>query len=185
MDRREFLWSSVAGAVATSGLRAVWANPSGKPRRVGLIGCGWYGKSDSLRLIQVAPVDVVSLCDVDRRMLDDAVELVASRQASRAKPRAYADYRRMLEEKDLEKHVAPAIRGHMLDWLAAVDARGRPVADIEQGHISTTSCILANIAMKVGRTLAWDPSEQRVRDDEQANTLLRRAYRGPWVHPEP
>jgi hypothetical protein len=40
-----------------------------KPRRVGLIGTGWYGKSDLLRLIQVAPVEVVSLCDVDSQML--------------------------------------------------------------------------------------------------------------------
>jgi len=36
-----------------------------KTYRVGLIGCGWYGKSDLWRLIQVSPVEVVSLCDVD------------------------------------------------------------------------------------------------------------------------
>ena len=47
-------------------------------------------------------------------------------------------------EKDLEQHVAPAIRGHMHDFLAAIASRGKPVADIEQGHISTASCILAN-----------------------------------------
>ena len=59
-------------------------------------------------------------------------------------------------EKDLEKHVAPAIRGHMKDFLAAIAERGKPVADIEQGHISTASCILANLSMKLGRSLAWD-----------------------------
>ena len=42
-------------------------------------------------------------------------------------------------EKDLERHVAPAIRGHMKDLLAAIASRGKPVADIEQGYISTTS----------------------------------------------
>ena len=31
-------------------------------KRVGLIGTGWYGKADLMRLIQIAPVDVVSLC---------------------------------------------------------------------------------------------------------------------------
>ena len=51
-------------------------------------------------------------------------------------------------EKDLEQHVAPAIRRHMQDFLAAIATRGRPVADIEEGHISTASCILANIAMQ-------------------------------------
>ena len=51
-------------------------------------------------------------------------------------------------EKDLEKHVAPAIRGHMKDFLAAIATRGKPVADIEQGYISTASCILANLSMQ-------------------------------------
>jgi predicted dehydrogenase len=87
-------------------------------------------------------------------------------------------------EKDLEKHCAPAIRGHMRDFLAAIASRGKPVADIEQGYISTSSCILANIAMNLGRTLQWDPRMQRVTGDEEANRLLRRAYRQPWVHPE-
>jgi len=88
-------------------------------------------------------------------------------------------------EKDLEQHVAPAIRHHMLDWLKAIAARGRPVADIEQGHISTASCILANLSMQLGRSLEWDGEKQRVEGDEEANRLLRRAYRKPWVHPDP
>ena len=88
-------------------------------------------------------------------------------------------------EQRLEKHVAPAIRGHMRNFLEAIGSRGRPVADIEQGHISTASCILGNMALKLGRTLEWDASAQRVVRDEEANRLLRRQYRRPWVHPEP
>jgi predicted dehydrogenase len=88
-------------------------------------------------------------------------------------------------EKDLERHVAPAIRRHMQDFLAAIASRGKPVADIDQGFISTTSCILANLAMKVDRTLTWDAEKQRVVNDEEANRLLRRPYRQPWVHPDP
>ncbi len=88
-------------------------------------------------------------------------------------------------EKDLEKHVAPAIRHHMQDFLAAIDSRGKPVADIEQGYISTASCILANNSMKLGRTLTWDSAKQRIASDEEANRMLRRPYRRPWVHPEP
>jgi len=86
-------------------------------------------------------------------------------------------------EKDLEKHIAPALRGHMKDMLAAIASRGRPVADIEQGYISTTSCILANLSMKLGRTLTWDGKEGRVIGDDEANRLLTRPYRRPWVHP--
>jgi predicted dehydrogenase len=88
-------------------------------------------------------------------------------------------------DKDLEQHVASAIRWHMKDFLNAIANRSKPVADIEQGYISTTSCILANMAMQLGRTLKWDPSSNKVVGDEEANKLLRRPYRSPWVHPEP
>jgi predicted dehydrogenase len=87
-------------------------------------------------------------------------------------------------EKDLERHVASAVRGHMRDFLAAIASRGKPVADIEQGHISTASCILANLSMKLGRSLTWDAEKQQVVGDADANKLLRRPYRKPWVHPE-
>jgi len=88
------------------------------------------------------------------------------------------------DERDLERHVAPALRRHWADFLAAIRTRGRPVADIEQGHISTTSCILANLALQLNRTLTWDAVRQNVVGDEEANRLLRRPYRKPWVHPE-
>ncbi len=444
MDRRTFLQASAASLAlsATAGHAVAYADQ--KPVRVGLIGAGWYGKCDLLRLIQVAPVEVVSLCDVDRRMLAEAAELVASRQLSRKTPRTYADYREMLAEKDLdlvliatpdhwhalpmiaaveagcdvyvqkpigvdvvegqamlaaarrtqrvvqvgtqrrstphlidarenivkagklgqvglveiycyyhmrdrrslpdlappdyldwdmwtgpapllpyndmvhprkwrafmeysngivgdmcihmfdmvrwfldlgwpkrisstggiyvdkqsranisdtqtatfdygdlqvvwqhrtwgdtpdpdypwgatlygdkgklrasvmgydfqaqggetiskkvdyeldqypedrtekdlERHVAPALRGHMKNLLQCIDDRSRPVADIEQGHISSASCILANLAMQLGRSLEWDSEKQEVVGDAEATRLLRRPYRTPWIHPE-
>jgi len=86
-------------------------------------------------------------------------------------------------EPQIEKHVAPAIRYHMLDFLAAIDKRSRPVADIEQGHISSACCILGNMAMKLGRTLEWDAAAGRIVGDDEANRMLRRPYRAPWVHP--
>ena len=89
-------------------------------------------------------------------------------------------------EKDLERHVAPAVRGHMKDLLACIDSRGRPVADIEEGYISTTACILANLSMQLGgRTLRWDHEAGKVIGDAEANALLARPYRAPWVHPSP
>jgi len=88
-------------------------------------------------------------------------------------------------EKDLEKHVAPAIRGHMKDLLRCIGSRNRPVADIEQGYISSASSILANLSMKLGRSLTWDPVKGRVTGDDEANRLLSRPYRAPWLHPDP
>jgi predicted dehydrogenase len=88
-------------------------------------------------------------------------------------------------EKDNELHVASANRRHQQDFLRAIESRGRPVADIEEGHISTASCILANLALRLGRTLTWDAPKQQVAGDDEANRLLRRPYRAPWAHPEP
>ena len=99
MTRRSFLQAGAALSAATF-VPTTFAQE--KALRVGLIGTGWYGKCDLLRLIQVAPVDVVSLCDVDRRMLADAAALVAQRQKSGKQPRTYGDYRKMLAEKDLD-----------------------------------------------------------------------------------
>jgi hypothetical protein len=97
----------------------------------------------------------------------------------------YEQYPEDRTEKDLERHVAPAIRGHLKDFLSAIERRGRPVADIEQGHISSASCILANLSMRLGRTLVWDAENGQVVGDAEANALLRRPYRAPWVHPDP
>jgi predicted dehydrogenase len=447
LNRREFIQSSATAALALSAMPNYAAEFAGVKKRVGLIGPGWYGKCDLFRLIQVAPVEVVSLCDVDQRMLSEAADMVAARQLSKKKPRTYGDYREMLKEKDLdivmietpdhwhalpmiaacqagmdvwvqkpvsvdvvegqamlaaarkygrvvqvntqrrstphlieardtlikegklgkiahveiccywhmrasgnppdttpppqldyemwtgpaplrpycqwnhprswrafmeygngivgdmcihmldmvrwmmdldwpksvsssggilvdkaskanisdtqtatfnfgdlqvvwnhrtwgqsvdekypwsatfygdkgmlkasvfgydfiplggggkpiqrevtyeleqfpedktekdlEKHCAPAIRGHLKNFLSCIASREKPVADIEQGYISTTSCILANLSMQLGRSLAWDPAAGKVIGDEEANRLLRRPYRAPWVHPDP
>ena len=88
-------------------------------------------------------------------------------------------------EKDLERHVAPAVRYHMKNFLHAIDTRSKPVSDIEEGYISTASCILANISMKLGRTLTWDGQRQRIVNDVEAGRLLARSYRQPWRHPDP
>jgi hypothetical protein len=87
-------------------------------------------------------------------------------------------------EADIELNAAPATRRHMLDFLAAVAKRSRPVADIEDGHISTASCILANLSMDLGgRPLVYDPKQRIVEGDAEATQRLRRPYRSPWQHP--
>ncbi len=95
------------------------------------------------------------------------------------------EYPEDVTEERIELNAAPATRRHMLDFLAAIDQRSRPVADIEEGHISSASCILANIAMEVGRALTYDPKRHEVVGDAAATELLRRTYREPWQRPEP
>jgi len=86
-------------------------------------------------------------------------------------------------EKDCELNAAPATRRQMLDFLAAVQTRGRPVADVEQGHISTASCLLANLAMELGRPLAYDAASRTIPGDAAATARLARAYRPGWTRP--
>jgi predicted dehydrogenase len=97
----------------------------------------------------------------------------------------YEKYPEDRTEKDLERHVASAVRWHMKDLLANIATRGRPVADIEQGYTSTTCCILANLSAQLGRSLRYDHAKGRIIGDDEANKLLTRPYRKPWVHPTP
>src|ERR1700743_1622901 len=122
MNRRQFIQTGAAGlSLAAAGYSEQAADS--KPKRVGLIGAGWYGKTDLLRLVQVSPVEVVSLCDVDQQMLSDAADLVAVRQRSKRRPRLYADYRKMLGEKDLDiVLVGTPDHWHALTMIAAVQA---------------------------------------------------------------
>lgn len=130
MTRRKFLASSALASVsALAG--APWIARGATfeeefadmKKRVGLIGAGWYGKCDLFRLLQVAPVEVVSLCDVDAKMLADAADQVAARQLSKKRPRTYADYREMLKEKDLDiVLIATPDHWHALPMIEAVKA---------------------------------------------------------------
>ena len=118
MHRRDFI-KHTAAALALSGTPAYAEQLADTRKRVGLIGCGWYGKSDLLRLIQVAPVEVVSLCDVDKTMLAEAAEIVSTRQASKKKPRTFGDYREMLEGEGSR----PGAHRHARSLARAADDR--------------------------------------------------------------
>jgi predicted dehydrogenase len=123
MDRRNFFRNSAITASSAAIASRAYAVESKQPRRVGLIGCGWYGKCDLLQLLNIEPVEVVSLCDVDSQMLDQAAQLIASRQASKKRPRTYGDYREMLAEKDLDiVLIDTPDHWHALPMIAAVES---------------------------------------------------------------
>lgn len=88
-----------------------------------------------------------------------------------------------LNEPRIELNSAPATRLHMLNLLSAIKNDHLPVADIEEGHISTASCILANLSMELNRPLVYDPQKRICVNDPEATKLLKRPYRGPWQHP--
>jgi predicted dehydrogenase len=114
-------------------------------------------------------------------------EFIPEGQGEKLEGKALYEYDKYPEdqtERDLERHVASAIRRHWRNFLDAIETRGRPVSDIEEGYITAASCILANLSCKLGRKLVWDPQKGQVVGDDEANRLLARPYRSPWVHPD-
>src|SRR4051812_39433808 len=171
MNRREFLQAGAAGIALTSigGYAAEFADD--KPKRVGLIGTGWYGKCDLLRLIQVAPVNVVSLCDVDKKMLADAAEIVSTRQKSKKKPRTYSDYREMLKEKDLDLVlIATPDHWHALTMIEAVKSGvdvycQKPISvDVIEGQAMLAAARKYNRVVQVGTQRRSTPHLIEARD---------------------
>jgi predicted dehydrogenase len=71
-------------------------------------------------------------------------------------------------------------RAHLRDFIDCVKTRNTPRADIEVGHLSSTLCHLGNIAHRVGREVAFDPSAMNFGWDGEANSLLASEGRAPW-----
>ncbi len=158
INRRQFLKSTSASlALSTLGPNALNFLNRRDPLRVGLIGTGWYGKSDLFRLIQVAPVDVVSLCDPDKKLLTEAADTVSQRQLSKKKPRTYVDYRNMLAEKDLDiVLIGTPDHWHTLQAIEAMKAGAhiylqKPISvDVMEGEAIMAATHKYNRVVQVG-----------------------------------
>jgi len=164
LNRRRFL-------MALAATRAALAFDDQKRRRVGLIGCGWYGKADLFRLIQIAPVEVVSLCDVDQHMLNEAADMVAARQKSKKRPRIYGDYRKMLAEKDLDiVEIATPDHWHALTMIEAVKSGAdvycqKPISvDVAEGQAMLAAARKYKRVVQVGMQRRSTPHLIEARD---------------------
>jgi predicted dehydrogenase len=81
-----------------------------------------------------------------------------------------ADEIRLYESKD-----------HHANWLDCVISRQTPITPIEVGHRACTVCLVNHAAMKLGRKLHWDPVNEKFRNDDDANAMLSRTNRWPYV----
>jgi predicted dehydrogenase len=70
---------------------------------------------------------------------------------------------------------------HHGNWLECIRTRRQPIAPVEVAHRSCTACLLHHIAMKLRRRLRWDPDKERFVGDDEANALLSRPQRAPYV----
>jgi len=101
--------------------------------------------------------------------------IFVSRGFLRAEPTSILEYRLSPDDVHLNRH-----RSHRDDFIDCIKTRGRPIADVEIGHRTSTICQLGNICDFLNRRLKWDPVAERFVGDEEANRLLSRAGRAPW-----
>ncbi len=172
MDRRDFLQAGIGTATTLAALRAgAFAAERESALRVALIGCGWYGKTDLFHLIQVAPVDVVGLCDVDKQAAEQAAELVAGRQPSGKQPPVYGDYRELLKTEQPEiVLIGTPDHWHCLPMVAACQAGAdiyvqKPISyDVVEGQAMVAAARKYQRTVQVGLQRRSTPHLMEARD---------------------
>jgi predicted dehydrogenase len=75
----------------------------------------------------------------------------------------------------------PVSREHHGNWLESVKSRQQPIAPVEVGHRSCSTCLIHHLAMKLKRKLFWDPLKERFKNDDEANAMLSRPQRWPYT----
>ena len=70
--------------------------------------------------------------------------------------------------------------GHGENFEDCIKTREKPIMNIEAGVRVAHLCILGNLSFAVGRKFEWDPAQELVLHDDEANRLLSRPGRGPW-----
>lgn len=79
--------------------------------------------------------------------------------------------------RDLKAGKLDAIVNHMGNFFDCIQTRHKPISDVESQHRSVSTCHLANIAIRLGRNLRWDPAKEEFVGDAEANRWLRREQR--------
>ncbi len=67
------------------------------------------------------------------------------------------------------------------NWLECIRSRKSPIAPAEIGHRACSTCLVHHIAMKTGHRLHWDPVRERFKNDDEANSMLSRPQRYPYI----
>ena len=201
--RRGFLkhMGGALGAVSTPCLvpgSVFGADAPSNRVHVALIGCGNQSRGDLPGVMRYDDVQVTAVCDVNKGSYGYAsgVELICRTQKPGFGVRfegtegwvQYAEGKVTTHPESLadseigsnEIHL-PISTNHYRNLLDCVKSREEPIEPVEVGHRTACICHAGNIAMQLKRKVRWDPHEERFIDDDEANRMLRRPYREPWV----
>ena len=90
------------------------------------------------------------------------------------------------EPKSILKHRGISSRSwartedHIRNFLDCIKSRRETICSPEKSHRATTVAHIANICLRLGRSVKWDPQLEKFTDDAQANAMISRAMRPPW-----
>jgi predicted dehydrogenase len=99
--------------------------------------------------------------------VDDATDLITAEPAD------------IVEERRETSRSWAHPEGHIANWLRCIKTRAETICSPEKSHRATTIGHAANLCLRLGRPLNWDPKTERF-DDEEANRMISRAMRPPW-----
>ncbi len=110
-----------------------------------------------------------------------------NRRSITAEPKSLLDVK--LKPTDTPLHASPEyVKGfgapytdHTADFFRSMRTRQDPVSPVEAGHAASTLGNVADITLRLGRKLKWDPAADSFVGDDEANTMLSRAARSPWT----
>ena len=100
--------------------------------------------------------------------------------------KGFFDYKKTPITLEGDNAQTPPTDGPIGNWLNAIRARDEKflTAGPDIGHISCVHCHIGNIAFRLGRSLEFDPATEKFVNDDEANTMLTREYREPFIVPD-
>jgi len=98
----------------------------------------------------------------------------------------YETYLGEKREKGPSKTTPDELTLHFKNWIEAIRKRDTSIQNgpVETGHLASALAHLGNISYRLGRQLTFDPIAERFTGDEDANNMLTRQYRSPYLLPE-
>ncbi|HVQ27546.1 MAG TPA: hypothetical protein VMV01_20315, partial [Planctomycetota bacterium] len=152
------------------GLVATWS--SHEVAAAGEDGLTFYGTKGTLKLSR-AGFEIVPELEVPPE------EQIPRFSGPRTAPATPAPRTTPLQESGYDQ-VRDQFVPHVRNFIDCVKSRKAPISDLASSHRSSVPCHLANLALRLGRTLRWDDAKQDVVGDPEASKLLTKEYRSPW-----
>ena len=82
--------------------------------------------------------------------------------------------------RQTEDKYANYLPDHVRNFLDCIKTREQPIGPVDIGHRTASICNLGNIAMRLKRSIRWNPEAEEIIGDDEATALLSRPMRAPW-----